>query len=345
MVSANRLRWLAIAVALLGTAAHADVITTADGARLVGKVNKITAQNVELATTYAGTIAIAMDQVATLETDTPVTTRFQDQTTVTGVTRIDAERAVSIEGDGLTTTSTLDRLMASWLPDATPPPESGYDPRRWVYSVGADVAGKNGNSDEISTNFLGDAALVTKLDEFRLYASYARAEQESEETSDQTIAGASYAAYMYDPWGWYVRGELERDPFEDIDLRTTAAGGLSYRPINTDVRTLKFFAGVGYRHESFQDGIDESSGVLDLGLNHRWVVQPWLTMNNALTYTPAFDDFADYLFVHDSSLELPVGASKWVLRLGVRNDYKNKPAPDREELDTAYYTRLLMRFE
>jgi hypothetical protein len=74
-------------------------------------------------------------------------------------------------------------------------------------------------------------------------------------------------------------------------------------------------------------------------------VQPWLTMNNALTYTPAFDDFADYLFVHDSSLELPVGASKWVLRLGVRNDYKSKPAPDREELDTAYYTRLLMRFE
>ena len=77
------------------------------------------------------------------------------------------------------------------------------------------------------------------------------AEQESEETSDESIAGASYTAFMFDPWGWYVRGEVERDEFEDIDLRTTLAAGLSYRPINTDERMLKFFLGLGYRHESF----------------------------------------------------------------------------------------------
>jgi putative salt-induced outer membrane protein YdiY len=179
----------------------------------------------------------------------------------------------------------------------------------------------------------------------RLYARYAHAEKESDETSDETIVGASYTAYMYDPWGWYVRGEVERDRFEDIDLRTTLAGGLSYRPINTDTLTLRLFSGLGYRHESFRDGTDESTPAFDLGLNHRWVVKPWLSLENALGYTPAFDDFGDYLFVQDSSLEMPVGASKWVLRLGVRNDYKSKPAEDREELDTTYYSRLLMRFE
>ena len=67
-------------------------------------------------------------------------------------------------------------------------------------------------------------------------------------------------------------------------------------------------------------------------------------------YTPAIDDFGDYLLVQDSALEMPIGTEasvtrSWILRVGVRNDYKSEPAPDRDELDTTYYTRLLMRFE
>jgi hypothetical protein len=319
--------------------------TTNDGSRLIGKVEKITAASVELTTTYAGKLTIAMAEVATLATDVPITTRLIDQTTITGTTTIDESDTIRVAGEGIETTAEGNRLLASWLPDATPPPESGYDPRRWIYGIGFDIAGKSGNSDEQSTRFVADLALVTRLDELRLYGSYTNAEQESVETSDETIVGAAYSAYMYDPWGWYVRGEVERDEFEDIDLRTTMAGGLSYRPINTETRLPRFFAGVGYRHESFENGEDESSPALDFGLNHRWVMKPWLTLTNALTYTPAVDDFSDYLSVHDSGLEMPVGASRWLFRLGVRNDYKSEPAPDRDALDTTYYAHLFMRIE
>lgn len=321
----------------------ADVLATLDGATLTGTVKKITPKELELDTSYAGVILVKMDQVKSLRTDTPITTRLTDETTVTGATVLGEDQVFRITGDGQTTTTSLDKLMVSWVPGTTPPRESGY--RHWVYSVGADIAGKSGNSDESSTNVIVDLTLVSKVDELRLYGSMERAEQENVETSDEQIVGASYSAYMYDPWGWYVRGEVERDDFEDIDLRTTLAGGLSYRPINDDVRTLKFFAGLGYRHESFDDGTDESSPTLDLGLSHRWTWKPWLVLRNDLTYSPALEDFGDYLFVHDSGLEMPVGSSRWLLRLGIRNDYKSEPAPDRDELDTTYYSRLSLRFE
>ncbi len=329
----------------LSALAHADVVTTIDGARLTGTINKITPKIVELKTTYAGTLTVAMDQVASVTSDAALTTQLTDSTTVTGVTVIDQQQ-IHVTGETVASTSALGQLQASWLPSAEPPIESLFDPRHWVYKVGADVAGKSGNSDEMTTNVLLDMALVSKLDELRFYGSYQRAEQDGDETSDQSIAGASYTAYMYDPWGWYVRGELEKDKFEDIDLRTTAAVGATWRPIHTDGRTLRFWLGLGYRHESFDNDVEDNSSVtLDSGVAHHWQLKPWLTLDNSLAYAPALDDFSNYLLTHDSSFAMPVGASEWTLRLGVHNDYNSEPAPDRDKLDTTYYTRLQLLFD
>jgi hypothetical protein len=203
----------AFAVCLLlsvTSAAHADVITTLDGARLVGTIEKITPKEVELKTAYAGVLTVTMDQVASLSSDAALTTQLTGSTTVTGVTVLDEQKTIHVTSETLTSTVAADQLQASWVPGVTPPPESLFDIRHWAYTVGADMTGKSGNSDERT------------------------AEQDNDETSDESIGGASYTAFMFDPWGWYVRGELEKDKFEDIDLRTTVATGLTWRPIHTD---------------------------------------------------------------------------------------------------------------
>jgi hypothetical protein len=74
-------------------------------------------------------------------------------------------------------------------------------------------------------------------------------------------------------------------------------------------------------------------------------MKPWLTLDNSLAYAPALDDFDKSLITHDSSFAMPVGATRWLLRMGVHNDYNNRPAPGRDHLDTTYYTRLLLKFE
>lgn len=330
----------------VSTAATADTITTVDGARLIGRVTEVTQEAVLLETSYAGVIAIETKQITALESDRPLTVRFGDGTMVTGTVRLDQRGGLRVRGEAERSDATLDRLLAAWVPGATPPAASGIEPpRRWVYTVGADLVGRDGNSDELGINFAGDAMLVTKVDELRLYASYQRAEQNGIKNSDEAIAGASYTAFFREDFGWYVRGAIERDEFEDIDLRTTAAIGLAWRLIETKVRSLRWLAGVGYRYESFDNGTSDASPTLDLGLQHRWQLNDTLTMHNELTFAPQFKDFGDYLLTHGSALEMPVGASRWIFRIGLRNDYKSEPAFGRKELDSAWYTRLSLRFD
>ena len=67
-------------------------------------------------------------------------------------------------------------------------------------------------------------------------------------------------------------------------------------------------------------------------------------MENRLSYAPALDDLGNYLLIHDSALEMPVGASHWTLRVGLHNDYNSDPAPGRDD-STRPATRALLRFE
>jgi len=123
--------------------------------------------------------------------------------------------------------------------------------------------------------------------------------------------------------------------FEDIDLRTTAAVGATWRPIHTDDQTLRFWLGLGYRHESFDNGVeDDSSATLDSGVAHHWMLKPWLTLDNSLAYAPALDDFGSYLLTHDTALAMPVGASRWILRIGVHDDYNSDERYGIERTDT-----------
>lgn len=340
--------WVATGLFFTG-AVLGDVITTKDGARLVGHVKQITRNEVQLVTGYAGTISIGTAHIEHLETDDPLTARFQDGSLLTGVARIEAagDAAPQLVVDGSAGPSRIDfgQMLAAWEPDTEPPAESGIGPAyQWHYSVGFDVAGKEGNTDEFTTNLVGEAVRLRDDKEWRVHGSYERGEQDGVENANELIGGASYTSFFTKTLGWYVRGEAERDDFEDIDLRLTTAGGLNWRVIDTGQHALQLLGGAGYRHESFQNDSSDGAVMLDLGLKHRLTLRTWLVMTNTLTYTPQFEDFSDYLLVHDSALELPVGTGPWTLRLGIRNDYKSEPATGRKKLDTAHYSRLMMRF-
>lgn len=108
--------------------------------------------------------------------------------------------------------------------------------------------------------------------------------------------------------------------------------------------SLTLQAGAGYRHQSFEIGGTESSPTVDFGVKHMWILSDWLRMRNAFTFSPAINDFAAYLARHDSSIEMPIGTGPWSLRFGLRNDYNSQPDAGRRNLDTEYYSRLLMNF-
>jgi putative salt-induced outer membrane protein YdiY len=330
-----------------GSVLALDHIETKDGGTLTGVIKEITNDAIIFSTDSAGDITVNRDKVRGVSSEHSLAVRLNSGTVLIGPVEHQQEGSLEISSTDARLTTQFSNISESWKPDQQDPEivrieeEHNKTLRKWSYEAGADITGRKGNSDEFGVAINLAAKLVGKDDSLLFYGSLNQAEQQGIENTDEIIVGTEYTAYTNEPWGWYVRAELERDDFEGIDLRALLGSGLNYRVFNTPDHTLELRSGLGYRHESFTDGTTEQSPTLDFGLAHNWLFADWGRIKNNLTFAPAITDFGDYLITHDSSLEIPLGLSDyWQLRLGLRHDYKSIPAQGREGLDTSYYSRL-----
>jgi len=347
----KRLLALACTLALPCSSYAIDQVETNDGGLLTGTIKAISETTIILATSYAGDITLQRDKVKGFSTEQPIFVRLKSGTTLAGLVQHKGEGELVITGQDATMTTKTVAVVESWSPQQDDPQivraekERDALKRKWSYEAAVDVVGKKGNSDEFGAAVELAATLASKDDTLKFYASLDKASKNGTDTANETVFGSEYTAYFTDPWGWYVRGEIEKDDFEDLDLRTQVGAGLNYRVFKQETHSLELRSGLGYRYESFTDGTNESSPTLDFGLDHRWKFASWANMTNKLTYTPAITDFADYLVTHDSGINIPIGFSDyWNLRFGLRNDYKSMPADDRKHLDSSYYSRLQLRW-
>lgn len=328
-----------------------DHIQTHDGATLTGTIKSISETSIILSTSYAGDLTIQRDKITGFDTEQTVFVRLKSGTTLEGQVHHNGDGQLVITGQDATMTTKTVSIAESWQPEDSDPQqvrskqERDALKRKWSYEAGLDIVGKKGNSDQFGASVILGATLKSTEDTLKFYASLDKESKEGVDTANEIIFGSEYTAYFADPWGWYVRGEVERDDFEDLELRTLFGAGLNYRVFNEKTHSLELRSGLGYRYESFNDGSNENSPTLDFGLAHEWQFVDWAKMTNRLTYAPAINDFGDYLLTHDSGINIPIGFSQfWNLRFGLRNDYKSIPADNRKHLDTSYYSRLQLKW-
>jgi len=339
---------LAVFAALAGVASlNADVIDTTNGARLVGKITKIDGGAVTINTSYAGDIKVKQDEIAAMSTDEAVAVRLESGTRIDGV--ISTENgALKITGsDGVVSTS-VGKVSSSWKSGGEDPQISAMR-RKWSLQTTVDIAGKTGNtkSTAIGAGFV--AGLSSPQDALKFYGSYQYAtttdlQGVKTKSADETKAGIDYASFFTPRFGWFVRSELERDDVEGVELRSTSDFGATVRFVNKPSHSLVGRLGVGYRFESYPFGADNKGAVLTTGLTNKLVFSQYASLVTDLSWIPSINDFADYRFVHDSALEVPISAGFWKLRIGVNNQFNSTPLAGREELDTTYYTRLILNW-
>ena len=329
----------------IGSLASADVVRTIDGAELIGTITLIDKGVIHLDTAYAGSLEIKQDQVASFESDAPRVVRLASGTVMAGPIASNGGDKIRIQSeDGVLETSTA-KVTAAWAPSAEDP-EVTRNRRDWRYDASFDLTGKSGNTDKYRLGTSLVAELKGPDDTLRFFAEYEQAETEGFQTEDRTAGGVSYESFFSEALGWYVRTELESDPIDNITLRSTSAGGLSYRLINEDHQSLVARTGMGYRFTSFENNQeDESSATIDFGLAHTYRFNERLKMKNSLTFVPSIEDFAVYRVVHDSGIEIPVGSGdNWKIRMGIKNEYESETTA-KEKMDTSYYTRMIYSWE
>ena len=116
---------------------------------------------------------------------------------------------------------------------------------------------------------------------------------------------------------------------------------------------IRLRAGITHLYKDYVSDRDSDSKVgLDANYHHEIKIDKFLlceklgSLVTDVTYTPTFEDMKDYRILHESSLSMPLGGSKfWVLKLGVTNDYYNIVARGKEHMDTTYFLKLVLTWE
>ena len=341
---------LALASALAGTSQlAADTLVTKDGSTIQGKVLHVTGGVVEIETAFAGVLKIQQASVTGLTTDSPVYLRYQGGNTVKGTVST-AAGEVRVAGPGAWGTGSVDKVESVWINDSDSPEAkaAAAAKRTWAFEASADIVGAKGNSNSMSTAVGFAATLAGLNDKLGFYAAYSRAEQgkgvDKKVNADSAKGGVDYSAYFTPRTSWYVREEIGTDKVKDLDFYSNTAAGFGYSVIREPRQELTFRAGLAYRYEAYSAGDDLGTPALDLGLAHSYTGGTW-RIGNKLTFMPSLENFANYLIQHDSFLELPLASTQWKVRIGVANDYNSKPQPEKEKLDTTYYTKFLLSWK
>ncbi len=327
-------------------ALRADVVETRDGARLTGTITGVLDGKITLETAYAGTLEIDSAQVVAFSTDEPVFVRLASGNTMAGAVGTTADGRMKIQSEDGVMTTDISRVSMSWRPGDKDPMLAIEDSKRrkWSYTAAVNVSGKGGNSDESNIGLRGSATLQGPDDKLVFYGSYRRAEKNSETTDDETIGGFRYESFVAGDWGWYLRGEAENDEFENLDLRTTAGGGLTYRFINQENNRLTGRFGAAYRYQSFIDGSDSDDLTVDIGLSHDYTWNDYWSLDTEINLNPAVNDFGNFVLKHDSVFVVPIPNTFWAVGLGFGNDYNSEPPAGVDEWDYRYYASLILNF-
>jgi hypothetical protein len=319
----------------------ADVVETADGARIVGKITKIHGGLVTLETDYAGEINIKQVLVTKITTDHPVAVRFADGTGLTGLISSPKADKLRIASSDKSIDVAVGNVAATWAAGEEDPDVVALR-RKWSYELDLDVGGRSGTQTQLATAFGYRAKLIGPLDTFQYYTNYARQETNGEVSADQFKLGVDYSDNFLANTSWYVRDEAGFDKVNDINLYDVAASGLGYDFIKQKNQTLTARAGLSYRYDEYAAGAPAlSSTGADFELQYQLKFKK-SQLDDKISFVPAFQDLGNYIITHDLDFEVPIDKSLWKLSIGVSNNYNSRPVGGVDKLDTLYFTRLVL---
>jgi hypothetical protein len=340
---------IALALLLAHPVLAADRIEMTDGSVVLGKLLSAEGGKFKVETAFAGTIEIAQDKIRSFSTDEAVNVGLASGSAVLGKVEAAGGDIAITAADG-EMKSTPAKVVAVWRAGTDSPETAAAKAaaakaqRKWVYEAGAAITGRNGTSDKFNAMGSFKATLEGAQDKLIFYLGAEKSEDNGVETANRQLASVDYSSFFSDRTVWYARSSIEKDVIKALDYRSSTAFGIGWKAIKKDAQDLELRAGANYLFESYTNGVKFDSPGLDLTLLHVYRFKT-SQMNNMLSYNPAFSDFGNYRFHHESSFETPLAASQWKLKLGLQNDFISQPQPGIDQWDTLYFTSLILNWK
>ncbi len=354
---------LMLALVCVATGMYADTIKTLEGDVINGTITLVKGGVVTIDTAFAGTLNIDREQILHIEYTDADKATFYARTDATQKAKEEVNLSKDLEGNVIliptedkTKALALSDVSTLWPTTATDP---DFPPKKlWAYSASLGVTGHSGSSNDLSFMISGDAVRTTDTTTLKLYASYYKARSEGVETAKQFIAGFDLEHRPWERHSWYVRDEVQHNPYSNYQIRNVIAAGYGLYVWNTvtDGRTslLRLRAGLAdtytkyHRRGANGQRVTDNDIALDFGVLFHYDFTSGIGWNTEITYTPLIEDLTIGTIVHESKLtytlsELAVvndNLDNIALEAGVRNEYQTRPQPGTCHTDTTWYLRL-----
>ena len=330
---------------------HADDLETKDGSILKGQLLGMHEGNLTIQTSYAGKIKIPYHQIVKINGEEEFSVRLDDNRTFSGPIRSEADSKFRL-GDS-PDIFTFSEIRHLWKSDSDDPLLAEAQKRaqlllmKWKHSLGFDLTGASGNTQNFGLGIRLDSSLGNKSRGYDFYLSYNNSTKKNVTIVDETKFGAEYDSRFFEELAWYAKTDLENDRLEEIDLRATAALGLKYLWIDKERYRVSFRGGAATRYEKTGMGKSENAEpALDIGLEYAQIIRDFVAIESDFTYIPNVSEFSDFLLSQDSALIIPLDQKEnWKIRSGLTGTYNSTPVIDKEELDLKYYLRLVYQFD
>ena len=345
--------WISLLV-LLPFFLFADRIETKDGSIIYGKVIGAREGNLSFETSYSSMIQVPLDELVSLSSSENISVRDEENNTIFGQSIPLPKNRLNLRSDTRSSNIDFSNIQHIWTVESVDPWVMQAEEEKlellmkWKNSVGFDLVGSSGNSDSLGIGLRLDSTYSNKLNELDLFLSYNTQTTNGATETDETKGGVAYDSLFEDRLAWYVRTDMEHDPIEQINLRSTGALGLKYDLSENEKYQVSTRLGTAVRYEdSTIDRIKEKiDPALDFGLEYSHLFIESLLLESELTLLPKIDDFSDYLFNHDTAIIFPIlEDNSWYIRSGLSGTFDSIPKHDTEKMDMKYYFRVVYDFE
>jgi len=332
--------------------ARGGAVYTSDGSKLVGTIERWADGKLVIVTEFAGRVEVDATKVVAVASAEPVTVQFDSGDRLVGTMTVDDTSGTCVMETALGPLNVqAGKVVAVWKagdesPEVLAVRAETEKVRKaltpvWTLKIEAGGNMTEGNTDTLDARGRLDVNRKTQEDLLQFFLAAKYNERDDRRTTNEYRGGVNYENQITDRAYWYTRMEMEFDEFENLDLRATAAAGVGYYWLKREDHEYKTRLGLGYRHESFDNGASRDQGVIDLGMDYRLDVAPWMQFVHSSTYSPAFEEFDDYRLSVDTALLFPLKSEHLKLKLGMQNEYNSRPQRGIDRLDNTYYANLV----
>lgn len=321
----------ALAVSFWAAGAAADVLHLTSGDRLSGEIDSIGGGKVILKTDFAGTIAVKLESVQTMESEKIFEIRTADGTKTKGQFAVTSDAQQFQAEDGELADLDLASVKSAGV-NKLGLKDLGSD---WTNRFDAGISASSGNTETSSQNYLFESLLKRTRSDHHLTFTYDTQEDDDVKTKEKLLAGYRYRRFFGERW--YGLGNIgyQQDKFSGVDSRWTLGAGGGYQFWDDSTGALSTDLGLNYVIEEL-DGVKDENPALRWGVDwnrHIMAKKAELFYNHSVLFI--FADEENTVYNGSTGVRFKLND---MLTANLRVDlaHQTEPPPDRKKTDLVY---------